>query len=151
MNFFWKILFGGGKTSLGVDVGLLLLRLWVGLPMAFVYGRAKLPPSPGFISGVGDMGFPMPTLFAWCAAMSEFLGGVLIALGLMTRPAAAALAFTMFIAVFKMKGDLGYWEPDRMNPTHYLVGCLVLLLAGAGRLSCDTVLRPKGRDRGMVK
>jgi putative oxidoreductase len=40
------------------------------------------------------MGFPLPLFFAWCAALSEFGAALFVAAGLLTRLAAAALAFT---------------------------------------------------------
>lgn len=150
MLVIWKLLFGGASSSsLALDLGLLAGRLWVGIPMAFIWGAAKIPPAPGFITTVGNLGFPMPTLFAWCAALSEVVGGAMIALGLMTRPASLLLGFTMFVAAFMQKADESFWDPSRLNPTHYLVFCIVLLLTGAGRLSVDQVLRPKPDGRGL--
>lgn len=146
MTTFWKLIFGGGKTSIGVDAGLLILRLWIGLPMAFVYGRGKLPPSPQFVSGVESLGFPVPYFFAWCAVMAEVVGGALLAMGLMTRPAAFFLGFTMCVAVFKAKGEFGLWDLERMNPTHFLIGAVVLFFTGAGKASIDVLLRPKHRE-----
>ena len=55
------------------DVGLLGLRLFAGLALAFAHGRGKLPPSERFIAGAGDLGFPVPIVFAWAAALSEFV------------------------------------------------------------------------------
>lgn len=80
------------------DLGLLLLRIGMGLAMAFAHGLGKLPPSDKLIEGVGSMGFPVPVVFAWLAALSEFAGGILIALGLFTRPASLFLAGTMCTA-----------------------------------------------------
>lgn len=143
MTWVWKILHGGSRTSLGTDLALLLVRLWVGLPMALVFGRGKLPPPPTFTSAVADMGFPVPTLFAWAAVLAEVIGGALVAIGLMTRPAAFFLAFTMAVAAFQAKGDLSFFDPGRLNPTHFMVLSLVLLFAGSGRLAVDPLLRPK--------
>jgi len=59
------------------------------LPRDGVWG-----PQPWFINDVAKMGFPLPTFFAWCAVLAEFFGGILLMLGLMTRPAALANAIT---------------------------------------------------------
>lgn len=150
MTLLWKIIFGGIKSSsLPLDFALLIARLWVGIPMAFVWGIGKLPPPPGFVSNVGSLGFPMPTFFAWCAALSEIVGGALLILGVMTRPAALFLGFTMFVAAFMAKADLSFFDPGRLNPTHFLVFCTLLLLTGAGRLSIDQILRPKPDGKGL--
>lgn len=139
-----KVVFGGSRSkAVGIDVGLLVLRLWVGLPMALVWGPSKIPPAPGFVEAVGKLGFPMPTFFAWCAGMSEVMGGALLVMGLMTRPAALFLGFTMFVAAFWQKAGMEFFSADRLNPTHFLVMCIVLLITGAGRMSADQALRPK--------
>jgi len=52
------------------------------------------------VQGVANLGFPAPALFAWAAALAEFLGGLLVFLGLGTRVAAAFAAFTMVVAGF---------------------------------------------------
>ena len=137
-------LFGSGETSRATDVGLLILRLGVGLTMAFAHGLGKIPPSEGFIGATGAMGFPVPVLFAWAAALSEFLGGLLVAIGLATRPAALMLAVTMAVAAFVQHGG----DPfnDKEMAFLYLVASLALLATGAGRYAVDRALRrPRGR------
>ena len=93
-----SLLFGSGDTSRPTDLGLLVLRLGIGLTLALAHGLGKLPPSDGFIEGTAAMGFPLPVLFAWAAALSEFLGGLLLAVGLATRPAAVFVSVTMAVA-----------------------------------------------------
>jgi putative oxidoreductase len=144
MRFLLNLLFSyTRKTPFSIDVALLLLRLWTGLTMAFFYGIGKMPPPPGFVSRVSDIGFPLPTVFAWAATLSEVVGGILIALGVMTRPAALTLAFTMTVAIFAVKADLPVSDPARMNPQHYLLLCLAIAITGAGRLSIDRLLMPR--------
>ena len=87
-----KLLFGGSETTVTVDLSLAMLRIFSGLAMAFGHGIRKLPPSEGFIERTAEMGFPFPTFFAYTAAYSEFLGGIFLALGFMTRPSAFFMA-----------------------------------------------------------
>jgi putative oxidoreductase len=119
-------------------LGLLVLRLTAGLALALNHGLGKLPPSDGFIQGVGSMGFPLPLLFAWAAALSESLGGLLLAAGLFARPAAAAILGTMTTAVLiAHAGDpLAKREPALI----YAAIALLVLLAGPGRYALDTLL-----------
>lgn len=136
-------LFGSGATSRATDIGLLILRLGVGLAMAFGHGIGKIPPSEGFVEGTAAMGFPVPVVFAWAAALSEFLGGILIALGLLTRPAALMLAGTMAVAAF-VRHVADPFSTKELALV-YLVASLALLIAGAGRYALDARFRPRGR------
>lgn len=120
------------------DAGLLVLRLGIGLSMAFAHGLGKLPPSDGFIAGTADLGFPAPVLFAWLAALAEFGGGLLVALGLAARPAAAFTAFTMATAFFG--AHAGDPFGDREMAFLYGIAFLAIALTGAGRYSLDAVL-----------
>jgi putative oxidoreductase len=117
------------------DAGLLVIRLAIGLSLAFLHGIGKVPPAERFIAGVTDMGFPLPVLFAWAAGLSEFVGGLLVAIGLFTRPAAASIAITMAVAAFiRHAGDpLG----DRELPIVFLCIAVGVLLTGAGAFSVD--------------
>lgn len=132
-------LIGSGATDRATDIGLLILRVGIGLAMAFGHGLGKLPPSAGFVEGVGGLGFPAPVLFAWLAALSEFAGGLLIALGLLTRPAAASLAFTMCVAFFLQHAADPF--PDKEPAFVFGVIALALVATGAGRFSVDRFLR----------
>jgi putative oxidoreductase len=121
------------------DLGLLLFRVFVGAAMAFAHGLGKLPPSEQLIQGVQGMGFPLPVVFAWAAALSEFLGGVLIVLGLFTRHSAAFLGFTMAVAAFVVHGA----DPFNVKEMAllYLAACVLLLFSGAGKYSLDRLIR----------
>ncbi|MBY0553311.1 DoxX family protein [bacterium] len=123
------------------NLGSLILRLFVGLSMAFAHGLGKLPPSEQLVSGVESMGFPMPLVFAWAAALSEFLGGLLIVVGLYTRPAALFLGITMAVAALKVHGADPYQVKELAF--FYLFACLTLLFQGAGHFSLDRILRKK--------
>jgi len=143
------------------DVALLLLRL-AGLLLAINHGWGKVLSlatghGEGFVSGVAALGFPVPVVFAWAAALSEFAGGLLVALGLGTRIAAGFTAVTMFVAGFVRHkalqvflawvGVLSVSEETRRswgNPEGALVFMLIFLsvsLMGGGRFALDRVVR----------
>ncbi len=73
--------------------------------------------------------------------MSELGGGLLIALGLLTRPASAAIAGTMVVAAFIRHADDGFAKQELALV--YLLISLTLLLIGPGRLSLDALLHRK--------
>jgi putative oxidoreductase len=145
-NRFHPILFGGeGGGSALADAGLLVLRLFAGLSLAFAHGLGKLPPSAGFVEATDAMGFPFPTFFAWCAALSEFGGGLLIALGLLTRPAAFFVGFTM--AVAGLVSGAGDPYTDNEKALLFLAVAVALMLTGSGRYGLDRFIRPRRDDR----
>ena len=125
----------GGLT---VDAGLLALRVFAGVALALAHGLGKLPPSARFVGGVAEMGFPAPGLFAWAAGLSEFAGGLLLALGLLTRPAAFFILVTMAVAAFIREAGNPFGE--RELALLYGGVALLYLLAGPGRLSLDAVV-----------
>lgn len=148
----------------GLDLALLLLRLSsLGLLLAHGWGKlARMAGGDyGFVAGVGRLGFPYPTVFAWAAVVAETLLPVLIILGLFTRVAAAVCAFNMFVAAFLrhqahrhaliLVGLREYPEETVKgwgNPElalMYLVVFLALALAGGGRFALERLLKRSRR------
>ena len=118
------------------DWGLLWLRIFVGLGMAYHgYGKIFGGYQHMLADGLTSMGFPAPTLFAWLASLSEFAGGILLMLGLFTRPVAFFIAFTMAIAAFMAHAN----DPleKKEMALAYLVTSVALMLTGAGKFSID--------------
>jgi putative oxidoreductase len=148
-------LFGGtGATTRLGDFGLMLLRVGAGGLMAFLHGFSKvynngsIGPSDQFVGGVRGMNFPAPTAFAWIAVLTEFLGAILLALGLMTRPVALALTFNMGVAAFVAHGKdaLSVKEMALL----FLLIFQVFIFTGAGRYGIDRYLRKSGSARGFA-
>lgn len=139
-----RFLFGSGKYSgVAANLGLLIGRLGFGILLAVQHGLRKLPPSDRFIGGVGDMGFPAPLIFAWLATLAEFAGGLLIAAGLLTRPAALFIAFNMCVAGFLRHAA----DPMQKKELAivYLFFALIYLFVGAGRYSIDWLISLRKR------
>ena len=135
----WFLFGGDGGGSATADLGLLLLRVFAGLSLALAHGLGKIPPSERFIGGVAEMGFPLPIVFGWAAALSEFVGGILVALGLFTRPAAFFIAVTMAVAAFIRQAGNPFSELELA--LLYGIVAVTLLLVGAGRYSVDRHLQ----------
>lgn len=150
------------------DLGLLVLRL-CGLGLAVVHGWGKVVALAAegadarFATGVEALGFPMPLLFAWAAAVAEFAGGILVALGLFTRIAAASSAIAMAVAAFlrhRFAQQVLTWLGILHVPAEtrekwgdpelaavYLAVFVALTLMGGGRFSLERVLRRSGKRR----
>lgn len=132
--------FGGEDfESRGADLGRLMLRVVAGASLLLAHGVGKVPPSEGFTANIARMGFPAPDLFAWLASLAEFVGGLLLALGLLTRP--AALLVTGHFLLVLVVAHAGAPFADREKAVLYGVVALFYLLAGAGRYSLDALIR----------
>lgn len=137
------LLFGGTVHEQATDIGLLIVRVFSGLALALAHGWGKVPPQPGFVGMIGGMGLPAPELFAWLAALAEFGGGLLLAVGLLTRPVSLLIAgHFMFVVFLAHAGDpFG----RRELALFFFVVALLFMLAGAGRYSVDAALRGRMR------
>ncbi len=86
------------------NLGLLILRLGIGLSMLIFHGYGKLTGGPDVWrmvgGGMGNLGLSFaPVFWGFLAMGAEFAGSILLILGVLFRPAALMLAFTMFVAV----------------------------------------------------
>lgn len=123
------------RSEVGGDVALLALRVGFGLALALAHGYGKLTNPERFLHGLAMNQFPLPGLFGWAAIGSEFLGGLLLALGFFTRPAAALVLVTMGVAAFDIHAEDPFAK--RELALAYAVVAFALLLAGPGRFALD--------------
>lgn len=123
------------------EVSLTLLRVFVGLTLALTHGIGKVPPPQMMVDGLASMGFPCPSCFAWAAGLAEFVGGLFLAFGLFTRPAAGFVAFTMAVAAFLAHAQDPFAKKELA--LFYLVTSLVFAVRGAGKYSLDRVIVTK--------
>lgn len=123
------------------DIGLLILRVFAGLALAFGHGLGKIPPSEGFVGMVGNLGLPAPGLMAWFSGLAEFVGGILLALGLLTRPAALFIFLNMTTAV--LLAHAGDSFGDREKALLFGFIAIQFLFSGAGRYSIDANIAKK--------
>lgn len=126
------------SSESNVAWGLLVLRLWFGLALAINHGWPKMTGLEAFASGVAKHGFPVPIVFAVAAAASELVGGLLLAVGLLTRPAAVGVAGTMLVAAFVVHGSDPFTKKE--FALCYAAAAIALLIAGPGKLSLDVKL-----------
>ena len=127
------------------SVMLLTVRLYWGFQFAQT-GWGKLH-NLGKITGFfASLNIPLPGIAAPCVSMLEFVGGILLILGLCSRPISLLLAFNMFVA---------YWTADRealsavfsdpgkfyvADPYTFLFASLMVLIFGAGYFAVDTYI-----------
>jgi putative oxidoreductase len=115
--------------------GALLVRLSLGLSMA-VHGYEKVIPH-GALNHFGHyvVTLGLPYWLGYVSAYTEFAGGILLLLGLLTRFAAALVAFNMFTALFTVGIHRGFGIYNYILAL--AVMAVMLLFCGPGRLAVD--------------
>ena len=96
-----------------------------------------------FISGNTPFSFMRPTwLWLSAAAFAEFVGGLLVGLGFLTRIAAFLIACTMLTAVIGVHWTGGFFAANRgyEYPLSLLAMGIALMIAGGGQASVDRAL-----------
>jgi putative oxidoreductase len=79
---------------------------------------------------------------ALLAGAAEFFGGLALIVGVLVRPAAAALAFAMLVAIFAVHASRGFFL-DKGGYEYALAlfaASLSLLFSGSGRFSVDRAI-----------
>ena len=129
---------GGAEVA---DTGVVALRTAIGLLIATLHGWHKVVDGWRYATTGADwpllndtieMGFPAPIVFATAAALSQFIGGCLLAAGLLTRVAAALVSATLLVAVaFNIQTS----GPDAQLAAVYALVSGSFVLIGGGRFS----------------
>lgn len=118
------------------NIGLLILRVSIGF-MLLLHGISKV--ADGF-SGLKGMlaGMDMPGFFAYGALVGEVVAPVLLIIGLLTRPAAAVVAFNMLVAVAMAQSaaifsltPMGGWAIEL--PMLFFFPAVALIFTGGGK------------------
>jgi putative oxidoreductase len=118
-----------------------VLRVVAGM-LFVMHGTQKLFGFPAPMPGSAELS---PLILA--AGVIEVAGGVLLLLGLLTRPVAFILSGEMAFAYFKMHAPQGFW-PLMNGGELAALYCFVFLFiaaAGPGPWSVDALIRPMAR------
>lgn len=127
------------------SLGLLILRVVTGAIFT-AHGAQKMfeYTIPGTIGSFAGMGVPFAEIAAPVVAFVELIGGILLMLGLFTRPVGVVLAIDMLVALVLVHLPAGLWVGEGGYEFVAVLGAaaLALALTGAGRFSIDgAVLR----------
>ncbi|MGG3283473.1 DoxX family protein [Paenibacillus solani] len=132
---------------MALDIGLLILRLVVGLSF-MAHGAQKLF---GWFGGYGpkgtggwmeSIGIKPGVAIAVLSGLLELVGGLLFAAGFLTVLGAALITLTMLGAIVKVHGQNGYWATANGYEYNLLLIAVsvAVALAGAGVYSLDAVI-----------
>lgn len=130
-----------------MSAGLLLLRLALGGIMA-AHGAQKLfgwwggPGLRGTAGMCDKMAYRAPFLMACALALVEFVGGLSLAVGLLTPLGALAVVTVMINAVYLVHWSKGFFVANGGYEFNLLIAASALALAaiGPGRFSLDRAI-----------
>ncbi len=122
----------------------LVVRVTAGV-LLIPHGYTKLFTA-GAIDGLAgyldSLGLAPGIFWAWVIALLEFFGGIMLAVGFLTRPVAAMVAGFMAVAAFYVHWGNGFfWNNGGYEyPLMWGIIALVILFRGAGAYSVDAKL-----------
>ena len=137
-------------TQSTAEFSSLVLRIPVGI-IFIAHGAQKLF---GWFGGYGlegtgqwmeSIGLAPGFIMALLAGSAEFFGGLCLVFGLLTRPAAAVLSFTMIVAIFSVHFVNGLFLTN--NGYEFGLALLAvsvsLTFSGAGKFDLDNIIAQK--------
>jgi putative oxidoreductase len=123
-----------------------LIRILAGSVFLFEGIQKFLFPAEVGVGRLEKIGIPQPDLLAPFVGGCEILGGMLLLLGLLTRPAYGLLLCIMFVAIASTKIPVfvrdGFWKMAHEARTDWsmIVSLIFLIIVGAGPRSLDAKL-----------
>lgn len=143
------------RRPVNVDIGLLMIRLGIGMSILVFHGWGKISGGPAawerFGGAMGNLGVSfMPVMWGFMAGFAEFFCSILIILGVLFRPAVLLLAFTMFVGVLvhlnmPPESPRAGWS-GASHAIELLVVYLALFFTGPGRFVSTLNFRPPPTD-----
>jgi putative oxidoreductase len=118
-----------------------LLRFLAGLSMAmhgWIHVNANMNDTAAFFEGEG---FSPGLFWAWAVTLTEFVGGICLAIGLATRVAAIPIFIFLLTAVRYHTKNGFYWDQGGFEyPLMWAAVVLVFLVKGGGKASVDQLI-----------
>jgi len=149
----FRKLIATSSTFATIPIRLALATVMIAHGSQKVLGLWGGPGFKQFIAGNTPFSFMKPTwIWLGAAALSEFVGGVLVGLGFLTRVGAFFIGCVMLTAIAGVHWPNGLFSANRgyEYPMTILGVVLALLISGGGQLSVDKALsagKPSSRGR----
>lgn len=146
INIFYKNLIKGGEFL--QPLILLAFRLNWGW-QSFLTGRGKLENHQNVVEFFTSLSIPAPSVNAWFVGGLECFGGLMLMIGIVSRPVALMMACNMLVAYLAVEEDRVkllnlFSDPDPFvlaDPFFFLLMSLLVLAFGPGRLSVDALVK----------
>lgn len=124
------------------NLGILVLRLGLGI-MFIAHGLQKSfglfggPGIKGFSGMLSGLGFVPATFWAYVAAYTELVGGILLIAGIQVRLVSSLLLILIIIAAIKVHLGKGFFLSNGGFEYTFVIAaiCLALILLGPGKFS----------------
>ncbi|MCH7633912.1 MAG: DoxX family protein [Proteobacteria bacterium] len=138
---FYDAVSGLGYPLIRFFTGLILMPHGAGKLFGWFGGRGIEGTAAGFAKMGLEPALPLATL----VGVTEFFGGLLVAIGLLTRPAAIGIVAIMAVAVFQvhLKNGFFWFNGGYEYPLLWGIIGIAILFRGGGALSVD---RKIGRE-----
>ena len=124
------------------DVAILVLRLALGFMFAAhglqkAFGLFGGPGIGSFSEMLSGLGFKPSLLWAYVAAYTELVGGILLAIGFLTRGSASILLILIVVAAFKVHLSKGFFLSQGGFEYTFIIFsvCVALILLGPGKFT----------------
>ena len=128
------------RSKNGVDWSLLVIR--VGLAIFFIsHGWSKLSGMDGFLDMMVMWQFPAPVFLGWVVAITEFIGGIFVLLGVFTKVSAWGFAIIALVAFVQVKKFALGMDGGDLDILSFALS-LPLILLGPGKFSVMGMKHP---------
>lgn len=97
-----------------------------------------------FANTLQSLHLPFPSVGAYLCKTTEFIGGILLVIGFLRRPAALLIAIDMTVATFVF--HKGLLLRNGMRTFTLLLCCLTVFLLAPDKLSLDRAVANRLRD-----
>ena len=124
----------GGQGAWGAFfLRLALGAVFIGHGAQNLFGAFGAPGLKGYTHTVARIGLSPPSLWAVIFSLIQFIGGILLVFGFLTRTAALLLALVMGAFLLRIYLSGGFFGVNGFEyPLVLFAGCLSLLFTGPG-------------------
>ena len=153
-----KFFFDCGTRDGTASLGILALRIMVGLMMLIGHGIPKIMDFASrkqffYVPDFLPFSLMPPPVSLMLCILAEVLAATLLIIGLATRPAAFVLGLNMVVAAFGYLGTAPWFvaPPTIIDAKElsimYIVPMIAIILTGAGAYSLDSLICKEGKRR----